>query len=398
MDDALTLEGPQILPWPFADRSVGRLTLRRCIDTAASADLAFLLYEARRTLRPGGTLCLVLAAEQDAAPIARLAERLGLRAATPAAAAREACGEGALELRKPDRRAQVDPSVTLAIPAYSPRFFEQSLASAIGQTHANLEILVCDDSGGTEIEAITRRLGRTRSVVYERNPVRLGGRGNYAKCFTMASGEFIKYLNDDDLLAPDCVQRLVDAFRLAPDIVLATSYRRCIDEHGNARPDQPATRPLVERDATINGITLANAMLMSGINAVGEPTTTLFRKTDLQQSMPDDFRFESPDCMGVVDMAMWSPLLLKGDAVCVRDPLSAFRIHGGQLQNDPAMRESSMRSIRNLQSRWLALGLHARLRRDMVLTRPFPDGGATTWEPRTFAPLAPVSVVPRWWT
>ncbi len=226
--------------------------------------------------------------------------------------ARGDSGERALDLRKPDRRAADHPSVSLAIPAYSPQFFEQSLASAIAQTYANLEIIVCDDSADDAIEAITRRLAPARNVIFERNAVRLKGRGNYAKCFAMAGGEYIKYLNDDDVLQPDCVARLVDAFRLAPDIVLSTSYRQRIDERGHPLPDQPATRPLVGRDMTINGATLANVMLMAGLNVVGEPTSTLFRKADLQHAMPDDFRFDSPDCMGVIDMAMWFPLLLQG--------------------------------------------------------------------------------------
>ena len=234
------------------------------------------------------------------------------------------------------------------------------------------------------------------SSLPDRNPVRLRGRGNYAKCFGVASGEFITYLNDDDLLTPDCVQRLVDAFRLAPDIVLATSYRRRIDELDNLLPDPPATRPLVDRDMTINGMTLANVMLMAGLNVVGEPTTTLFRRADLQQAMPEDVRFDSPDCMGVIDMAMWSPLALKGDAVYLRDASSHFRIHASRQQHDPALQPPTIRAIRSLLSTWLEFGLHTRLNRDMFLAKPFPDS-RERWRLRSFTPLKPVSTVPRWW-
>ena len=398
MDDTLTLEGPQALPWSIGDQAVPRLTLRRCLTSVPPADRLFLLHEARRVLLPGGTLRVVLAAAEDEAPILRLAGRLGMLPATDAeAAARGERGERSLVLRKPDRRASAAPSVSLAIPAYSPRFFEQSLASALAQTYANLEIIVCDDSPGKEIEATTRRLGLARSVVYVRNAVRLKGRGNYAKCFALATGEFIKYLNDDDVLVPDCVQRLVDAFRLAPDIVLATSYRRRVDEAGRPLPDMPATRPLVDRDMTIHGVTLANVMLMAGLNVVGEPTTTLFRRADLRQAMPDDFRFDSPDCMGVIDMAMWAPLLLKGDAVYIRDALSHFRIHAGQQQHDPALQQPTILAIRSLQSTWLSLGLHTRFRPDTLLAKPFP-GAREPWQPHPFAPLRAVPAVPRWWT
>ena len=81
--------------------------------------------------------------------------------------------------------------------------------------------------------------------------------------FDVAGGEFIKYLNDDAVLMPDCVARLVDAFRLAPDIALATSYRRRIDARGDFLPDQAATRPLVDRDVTIDGVTTGRGFVIT---------------------------------------------------------------------------------------------------------------------------------------
>ena len=152
----------------------------------------------------------------------------------------------------------------------------------------------------------------------------LARRGNFTKCFESARGEFVKFLCDDDLLAPTCVASLLDAFRRAPDITLATSRRRRIDENGNRLDDQPATLPIVAANTTIAGYTLANAMLMAGLNTVGEPTTVLFRKADLLDQAPDYFRFNGAHGHGIIDMVMWSALLLKGDAVYLTESLSAF--------------------------------------------------------------------------
>ena len=197
-----------------------------------------------------------------------------------------------MEFTKRDRIVDGEPLVSIVIPAYSPRFFAASMDSAMAQTYANIEIVVCDDSEGVEIEAMTRERARHRNVRYLRNPVRLRGRGNFTKCFETARGEFIKFLCDDDLLAPNCVASLLDAFRRAPDITLATSRRRRIDENGNVLEDQPATMPLVAANTTIAGYTLANVMLMAGLNTVGEPTTVLFRKAELLDQAPEYFHFE----------------------------------------------------------------------------------------------------------
>ncbi len=395
MDDTLLLEGHPTLPLPFDDRSVTVVVLRHDHAGIPPAERLSVLCEARRVLRPGGELRVVVD-DDDEAELLRLADLLGMRTRDDGLAARPRPANRTLRLHKPERRATESASVSLAIPAYSPRFFERCLASAIAQTHANLEIIVCDDSPGGEIEEITQRLAGARQVTYLRNPVRLRGRGNYAKCFAVAGGEFIKFLNDDDVLAPECVQRLVDAFRRAPDIVLATSYRQRIDESGGTLEDQPATRPLVDRDMIVHGISLANVMLMAGLNVVGEPTTTLFRKCDLQQAIPVDFRFDGPDCIGVIDMAMWTPMLLKGDAVYLREPLSRFRIHSGQQQHDPAIQQPTVRAIRSLQAKWLALGLHAHLAPQQLLARPFPDTGGA-WQAQSISLPRPQPAIPRWW-
>jgi glycosyltransferase involved in cell wall biosynthesis len=120
-----------------------------------------------------------------------------------------------VEYTKRDRGVGGDPLVSIVIPAYTPRFFAACLDSALAQTYANTEIIVCDDSDGSEIEATARARAKRRDVRYLRNAVRLGPRGNFIKCFESARGEFVKFLCDDDLLAPTCVSSLLDAFRRA---------------------------------------------------------------------------------------------------------------------------------------------------------------------------------------
>jgi hypothetical protein len=215
-----------------------------------------------------------------------------------------------------------------------------------------------------------------------RNAVRLRPRGNFTKCFESARGEFVKFLCDDDVLAPTCVASLLDAFRRAPDIVLATSRRQRIDENGMHLDDQPATMPIVAESATIAGYTLANAMLMAGLNVIGEPSTVLFRKADLLDQAPDYFRFNGAYGRGIIDMVMWTALLLKGDAVYLTQSLSAFRIHAAQRQHDPATFQRNIDSIRSLQAAWLDLKLFDKVPPHLMLAKPFPPPAESDWSPR----------------
>lgn len=352
-----TLRPGQALP--FADRSIDAIDCGPFLDGFSGSAVLKLLLECRRSLVSGGTL---------AVDDARCCELL----APPAALAGFEAEQG--RLVKPDRRVRGEPLVSIAIPAYNARFFGASLESALAQTYRNVEVVVCDDSPGPEIETLVRERARGGALRYERNVTRLGPRANFMRCVERSQGEFVKLLCDDDCLAPHCVARQIDAFRQAEDIALATSRRRRIDAAGRELPDQPATVPLLGEDTVVHGRTLANAMVMAGLNIVGEPSTVLFRRADL--APPRYFGFAAAPGHGIIDMATWTALLLKGDAVYLRDALSSFRIHAGQRQHDPAKARRNIESIRELQAAWLGLALHEGLEPDRVRTKPFPPAEA----------------------
>jgi glycosyl transferase family 2/methyltransferase family protein len=384
--------------FPFEDRAVDVLACGDFVAGLSSDARVGFFLECRRVLKPGGLLSLRVAspngngsgASRCMPEILHSAALAGLAAADGAPVGdgcRRALQEQysskdpmpTLEYTKRDRGVGGNPLVSIAIPAYSPRFFAACLDSALAQTYPTLEIVVCDDSGGTEIEAMTCARAHRGNVRYLRNEVRLGPRANFAKCLENSNGEFLKFLCDDDLLAPTCVASLLNAFRLVPDLTLATSHRRRIDEKGNLLDDQPATIPIVASNTTIAGYTLANAMVMAGLNMVGEPTTALFRKSDLLDHAPDYFQFNGEHGHGIIDMVMWSSLLMKGDAVYLTESLSAFRIHPMQRQRDPTTAQRTIAGIRALQAAWLELGLFERVPPHLMLARPFPPHADSDW-------------------
>jgi hypothetical protein len=140
--------------------------------------------------------------------------------------------------------------------------------------------------------------------------------------------------------------------------------------------------PIVDADRVIRGVSLANAMLMVGLNMIGEPSTVLFRKADLVQRTPVVLEFDGAPGRGVIDMVMWTSLLVKGDAVYLVKPCSAFRVHSGQRQHDPGVTQMSIASIRQLQSAWLALGLHRGLPPHMLATQDYPPEDGEDWVER----------------
>ncbi len=259
--------------------------------------------------------------------------------------ARRRESDAGIVLTRPARHRPDGPAlVSIVIPAYKPTFFREALASALAQTHPRCEIVVCDDSPGDGIAAVVTELtgpdgtaGR-HPVRYVRNPGTLGGRRNYLQCFDLARGEYVKFLNDDDRLAPGAVARMAAVLDALPGVTLVTSYRRLIDHTGRTLPDEIVNKVPVDVDAVVDGRLQAAALLAGRVNVVGEPTTVMFRKADAVDNRPHLMSYAGRSARRNGDLHIWTTLLSRGDIAWLTDPLSDFRRHGAQVQRSDRFR------------------------------------------------------------
>jgi len=229
-----------------------------------------------------------------------------------------------------------DPRVSLVIPAYNEAFFAEAFASARAQTYASLEIVVCDDSPGEAIERTARGANDAR-VRYVRNPSRLGFNGNFTECLRQARGELVKFLNDDDRLAPQCVQALASALDFDPRVALATSRRMPIDARGAPVQGHLASAPLSHVSCLIPGEELVDFVLINSMNLIGEPSTVMFRKRDVALDDAGVFTWNGRDYHCLADLSLWIRLLARGHAFYQAVALSDYRTHAGQQQAQESM-------------------------------------------------------------
>ncbi len=427
-------------PLPWGDRSVSGIFSEHFIEHISQADAIRLLRECRRMLAPGGVIRIATPdlqemvrdyAEQrihpdwekfglswtanrcerfnigmrwwghqwmyDEEELTRLGRMVGLEL-------RSRCRIGEsdlpvfrnleyresstliLEFSKPERMLAPDaqPLVSITIPSYRPRFFEAALQSALSQTYTNTEIVICDDCPDDAIANIVQEYSAAHPHIrYFRNSERLN-RQNLVKCVDQARGEFIKFLNDDDLLAPNCIERMLGCFRTLPDITLVTSKRTRIDEAGRILPEIFETLLPVQEDAIIEGVTLGAALLSSFRNFVGEPTTAMFRKADVAHLKPDYLAVDNHEVYGVNDIAVWTNLAIQGNAVYLVEPLSRFRIHSNQSQAElrDEVFAGAVEGIKVMRASWDRRGLSRGQYFGTILWKPAGNPDAP-WQVRT---------------
>ncbi len=225
------------------------------------------------------------------------------------------------------------PLVSILIPTYNQtEYLEKALMSALNQTYTSIEIIICDDSNNDEVEKmINRYMVNNKNIKYYNNGGPLGQRGilNGEKCFELSNGEYINYLFHDDVFYPNKIEIMVNYFINNNDVTLVTSYRNRINKN-----DELVYIPIkfLPKTTKINGESLGAFMLHTMANIVGEPTTAMFKKADIED---DIFSYKGRSTRSYVDMAIWFKLLLKGNAIYIAEPLSSFRVHGTQNTRDP---------------------------------------------------------------
>ena len=100
------------------------------------------------------------------------------------------------------------PLVSILIPAYNAeQWLAETLQSALAQTWQNKEIIVVND-GSTDCSASVARQFESCGVkvISQENK---GASAARNRAFQEAKGDFIQYLDADDLLAPDKIERQV---------------------------------------------------------------------------------------------------------------------------------------------------------------------------------------------
>jgi glycosyltransferase involved in cell wall biosynthesis len=237
-------------------------------------------------------------------------------------------------------------SVSVVVPTHNrAALLAVTLRSVLRQRAVDLEVIVIDEASTDETEAVLAGIAdsRLRSIRHE---IPHGVSTARNRGTAEARGDWVAFTDDDDLWAPDKLDRQLQAAEAAGRDWAYTGSVNIVDGfrivHG---------RPPLSPDRVVAALPRYNAVPGGGSNVV-------VRRETLLQVGPFDVRLRNTE-----DWEMWIRLAQVGPPAWVRSPLVARRVHPSNSSLDIAEIVRGTRLIEQLHGttadwgrlhRWLA--------------------------------------------
>jgi glycosyltransferase involved in cell wall biosynthesis len=206
------------------------------------------------------------------------------------------------------------PDVSVVIPTRNRALLLRlALMSALQQRDVDVEVVVADDASTDDTGQLVSGLGddRVRSLSH---PVPSGVSATRNLAITHARGEWVAFLDDDDLWAPDKLARQLDAVTLADRTWVYAGDVNVDDDLRVLSAFRPPTpEQVMEALPRYNPIP-------SGASNV------MVRADALAEAGPFD-----PELMRTEDWDMWIRLARTGPPALVQAPFVAYRFHSANI-------------------------------------------------------------------
>lgn len=224
------------------------------------------------------------------------------------------------------------PKVSICVPTYNGReHLKECLDSIQAQSYRDFEVVVCDDQSADGTLDLARELTRgDERFRFVANPQRFGLVGNWNNCVSVSRGEWIKFVFQDDIILPSCIDKLLRACE-STGKPFGFCARDFIFEAGTSETTkgwflahQAALAAKYKNRTTVEA-SQEDLIDPQGLsrNPVGEPTVTLIRK-----SVFETVGLFDGALIQLCDTEFWFRVLSNFGAAWVPEVLASFRSHG----------------------------------------------------------------------
>lgn len=230
------------------------------------------------------------------------------------------------------------PLVSVCIPTYNgSEFLAEAITSILSQTYPHLEIIISDDQSQDQTLEIAQFFANHSSLpfkIFSHEQYGLGNNCNF--CAQHSQGNYLKFLFQDDILHPHCIEKMVNLAQQEPEIGLVFSPRNIMvpatfDQDpslvaiyhsiaqvqqywSNLQPIQPGHQ-----------LFLDPAIFHYPLNKIGEPSNVLLSRSIFEQVGGFD-----PNLNQLIDLDLWWRIMANSKIGFINETLSYFRIHSQQ--------------------------------------------------------------------
>ena len=192
-------------------------------------------------------------------------------------------------------------------------YVRTAMASVLGQTFSDLELVVVDDASTDRTPAILAAVGDPRMRLL-RNEAQLGLAASLNRGLDEARGRYVARLDADDVAMPRRLERQLERLRATPNVgVVGSAVLELVD---TSRVGAMHAMPTLPQEVRL-------AALFS--SPFFHPAVVVDRDVLDRHELRYDTSFEESE-----DYDLWSRLLEVADGDNVPDPLVLYRVHPEQ--------------------------------------------------------------------
>ena len=203
------------------------------------------------------------------------------------------------------------PLVTIITPSFNQgKFVEETIQGVLNQTYTNIEYIFVDgDSTDQTMQIVEKYRDKIDVIIHEKDK---GQADAINKGFKLAKGELVGWINSDDILYPDCVEKIVELYNEKPNgAIYYHSFNDMIDQRGQIIRTYQHIIPDKQH------------LIRQNYNVVQQGS--FYRADILKIIGPLDIN--NYYCM---DLDLWLNLLNYGEIVYTKDKShAAFRVYSG---------------------------------------------------------------------
>jgi len=220
------------------------------------------------------------------------------------------------------------PKISICVPTYNgEKYLKETLKSILSQTYNNYEVLIVDDQSTDNTWEISKDFfNRDSRIQTYKNNENLGLVENWNRCIELASGDWIKFVFQDDIIKSDCLEKMIKNATLENPLIFCHRdffFSPAVDiKTREFYANTPNLEDYFSKSCTISPQKISKMALNIGSNFFGEPTSTLIHK-----SVFNTYGLFNKNMVQMCDLEFWIRVGSNTGIQYLHEPLVTFRVH-----------------------------------------------------------------------